>query len=239
MLNLGFGLLLLLFGGGHATPAEAKRKAPEAQPLKDLPSGWTYLRRQGVDTWPGAYHDRISGAFVEFDLGTGIFTGWLSETAAQKQRLQCDDGQLGEVRFRRCRLPGQVCGSQQGAAAARYRLVVNFHTNSGPWTLWSFAANLCDGLQAKRVEELLFEKNRLWLESLDEARTDHVRYLSDRDLTDTKPGMDWREISDRLGPPAESERDAPDGFRVLYWIGGPETKQVWLVFDRGQKLVSK
>jgi hypothetical protein len=54
-----------------------------------------------------------------------------------------------------------------------------------------------------------------------------------------KPGTDWEEISERLGPPVESERSGLDGFKVLYSIGGPASKQVWLVFDRGHKLVSK
>ncbi len=188
-----------------------------------LPSGWIYIEQEGIDTFPGAYHDRLSGTYVNSEVALpGVAAPW-AESAARAPGAKRERSDVGPLRRDRVKLLPTTKGCSQ--------VSVTFTDERRKGLLWNLAADLCSTEQERRFDELIEDlSNSGW--PAPNARAE--RWLTMADFDEIKPGMVWEDLRRRLGPPGAVKRQA-DGFEVGYEVKGGE---MLLAFDRQHHLRS-
>jgi hypothetical protein len=152
-------------------------------PLDRLPPGWVWIPRYSPDSWRGAYHDAVSGAFVSFDVGAGPSpVAFWRDPKRRRSEDRYEAGRVGALRFEWLDLPdfrARVIASHRRDLGLDPSVVYpepgSFEERLYPpegvrhlkatladgkrW--WPFEAELCDATQERRIRELLLGADRV------------------------------------------------------------------------------
>jgi hypothetical protein len=193
-------------------------------PIGTLPAGWVYLPDERIDSVPGIYHDRVSGACVTMDLA---WPSVVSPTPAK----DADVGQASGVRYHRRYEKSKECLNGEA-------LVVSFFPDGEQATslVWHFGAELCGPEQRQRVTDLLFSKARIGLP------LDPPQYPANLptvpEVTAFKPGTSVTEVVAKLGTPRSSSCEKGGRFMVGYAARHGKSYREWdALFDAKQSFV--
>jgi hypothetical protein len=236
--------------------------AEEWQPLKSPPAGWTWIALIPEDSMRGVYHDSVSGAFVEVDIGGERQIGsWAeavrSDGTAELRSGWTEKGVPYEVvtsedaRDTIAAVLGKLGGDTPSdkVADSDYQLLpppecplfaVSYHvTDSGskePNIVWNFSAATCSDSQTTRVRGLLSAGVELREDPL--AATAHLRGRHDAGaLHRLKVGATLHDVLTEVGQPFDCWRWGSDGLVIAY-VAQSTDDLVQLRFDSQQDLVA-
>lgn len=205
--------------------AGTAQAASNGRALRDVPPGWIHVEAESVDTWAFAYHDKVSGAWVRFDVGRPVRESEKVPPLAKK------DGTVGGVRYHSERLPDPICGDISENDHGRLH-VSFFPERQG--RVWNVSALLCTDEQVRRTRDLLFGRMRLQLDA--QLREDN-RFVTEEELKAVRVGMTWQDVMRALGEPADGEPAEGGGFAAYFTLDKPRWHQVRLAFDQNQRLL--
>ena len=164
MIIIGGALLAGFLSASSTDFADAPRQSSCEHPLSALPSGWIHVPQRTVDTWTGAFHDSLSGAFASFDVTTTANTA--SESRANGNGAETTQGIADGIPYEVTRtVDPATTGAQNAApdvrgapalkgtvAPDRARISVSFRSAA---RVWVFRATAYSRLQEERVRALL------------------------------------------------------------------------------------
>jgi hypothetical protein len=224
---------------GGTTPLTAV-----SDPLAPLAEGWIYIEKERFDTVPGAYHDRVSGAFV--NLEWHVLPGFpppeadsVSIAAGADSREGIDSG----VPFKFVSIPGVRTsnGFQRMPGASCQTIVISYLPNGENGRSLNMAAEVCDELQRKRATDLMLGKGEAATKSI--ADGDPYESLSRGTVLSQSNGSTWQRVRSSLGPGIDACKVGTHGFSVIYRLerssGFEGEDMAILVFSREQRLVDK
>jgi len=195
-----------------------------ASPVGSLTAGWVYLPGEGIDSWPGIFHDAASGACVLIDAAWPFVVKPVSSDGAIV-------GESHGVRYHRRERDSRCRGGKYIEASFFPK------DKSGNSLVWNFGADVCDETQRQRVEALLF---RDAVVGAGNARPEQkTRVVPSKELDAIKPGTSWADVASRLGVPSDSSCERDGGFNAGYAVEHKDSyRELDLRFDRRQQLVS-
>ncbi len=188
---------------------------------------WVFAQGEFIDSWPGIYHDRDSGACVEFDVA---FTSIVSPLPAPEGKTpDVEVGRSGGVSYRlkvsgtadelramRARmkregLPAWALPKANGCPGGR-RISVAFMPAglSAHSQVWNAHADACSEDQYQRVRDFFLGPGR-WPATDRRPATDG-RLLAKSEIDAVAVGTAYEEVRAKLGAPSSGECGAGDGF---------------------------
>jgi hypothetical protein len=234
-----------------------------AGPLDRLPPGWLWIPRYSPDSWRGAYHDSVSGAFVSFDRGresnpveywrhakrshgddryergrvASLTFEWLELPAFRNRIIAAHRADLG--------LDASVVYPEPGTyqeriyppdGAVRIAVVLSVGGRS-----WPFEADLCGGpSQRDRIHDLLLGEDRVARNRVGGWRGPTAVLPSDAAKTLVEEPT-FEAFVRRYGQGGIDRPDC-DGLELLYPVRGA-TDSEWLewhlTFDRERRFLRK
>jgi hypothetical protein len=224
-----------------------------AGPIGNLPSGWVYLQRTQIDSMRGLYHDAISGALVQFDIGPARIVG---DGASSSPRGTASRGRTGNGvpyvlatgKDAKAEALAEVGKDFKEATKDEYDVLppegcslvaVSFEPTpqKGAEYRRNFWSDICDERQSTRVRELLLGAPTLSPNPEDDTLVGSAR-LSVKDVDALVTGASLRDILAKHGQPFDSWRWTKEGVVVVYGLDDG-VGSIKLRFDRKQRLVSK
>ncbi len=199
---------------------------------KMLPPGWVYIETQWVDTIMGAYHDTLSGAFLEFEIGLlGLLSPSVKATIAEKE---------GECQGWPYRI-AIIKESPTSIAKNGDLLMVSFMVDDPIWQTWNFSALVDTNFKHQRVMDFIFGDNQTWRGVIRKKRGWSKR-VSRKQVLALEDRIEWLKVQDILGVPWNC-RAWQNGFKVAYECDSAspdndhDTFDAWLLFDQGHYFV--
>jgi hypothetical protein len=235
--------------------------AAQDQPLRDLPAGWVYLPSPSPDSWIGAYHDRESGSFVQFQVDHSDLASYWTKARNSDSSDVVSSGEVGGLPYQMVKLGGNARArflrafkADTGAPLPDYLestlppehssgLIVTFRARrKGEIYNWNFRSDVCDELQERRTRALLLEGSRLRLDPA--TASPPPERAPDLDaFRFVKSGIDLGTVVAKLGLPTHSERYGSDGFVATYSVvtetkDGETLVSVRITFSRDQRVAA-
>jgi hypothetical protein len=219
--RVSFSVAVALLLGRAAIASAADGRS--GSPLGPLPEGWVWLPSEGIDSWMGNFHDKVSGACVHMDAA------WPSVV----RPLGADGSEVGAangIRYHR-RAGKAKC---RGGSSIE---VSFFPPNQGP-LVWNFDADFCQPPQRERTEELLFQRGHVGTGSPVVERQNGRRPAPD-EATGIAIGTPVTAVIEKLGLPADSDCLDSGGFTLGYALSHGQSYREWdLRFDASQGFLS-
>ena len=219
-----FGSLLL-----SAAPlaASAPRKVTSLSNLS-LPAGWIYIPMEAADTFPGAFHDGVSGLVVGSEVVglRGTVLPW-TEGAVRQGGTQ----ELENVR-------GISWALVRRREAHCETATITAHLRPDIGSDWNLRALVCDTSALDRLKELVravAAPNLISVVAPGSAATGALRAA---DVKKLRTGMMWDEIQ-QLGVPLAVEAGADGGLVLTFIDARPHHRNgsVRLILSRERALV--
>jgi hypothetical protein len=112
-------------------------------PIGPLPSGWTYLPAEGIDTWAMVFHDAESGACVTFEAAWPFVVRPTPASGAEV-------GTANGVRYHLKRGAAWRCKNRPALGGSFFP-----PDAADPSIVWSFSVDLCTDSRESRVREFI------------------------------------------------------------------------------------
>lgn len=249
MITVGSILLAGLCFAGSIDHTDAPRQSCD-HPLSELPSGWIHIPQRTVDTWTGAFHDSVSGAFVSFDVTTTSNT--VGHPRANRRGSETTQGIVDGIPYDLTRTNDPTAeGAQstrpdgQGAPElkgntdfGRARIVVSFR---GAERVWVFRVTAYSQLQEERVRALLVGSDAHFCHGQPIEDPGHDTVVAANTYRSLRSGSTASAVLALLGRPQGSQPKGPDGLALWYLVSdGPSGyRHARLDFDKSQRLQGK
>lgn len=199
----------------------------EEGPWRVNSSDWVFAQGEFIDSWPGVYHDRASGACVSFDVA---FTSVVSPLPAPDAKtLDVEVGRKGGVpyrlkvsdtadelratraRMKRDGLPAWALPKGDGCPRGR-RISVAFMPEglSAHSQVWNAHADTCSEDQHQRVRDFFLGPGRG--PATDRRPATDGRLLAKSEIDAVAVGTAYEDVRAKLGAPSSSECGPGDGF---------------------------
>jgi hypothetical protein len=187
-----------------------------------------FAEQEGIDSWPGIYHDRVSGVCVQFDVA---FPSVVSHLKRGTEALP--SGYSG--------VPARLSLTVDAKCKGGRRLQAAFlPSGEGPHDLiWNVYADTCDDTQLSRARQFLFAPGagppRAYTKNPDQGRL-HTR----AELAAVAEGESYATVRSRLGASSMAECKVHGSF-VVSWTedSKPHYREWEYRFNQSQQLVSK
>lgn len=190
-----------------------------AAPVLSPPDGWLLIPGRVVDSYPGVYHDAVSGALVAFDAHGRDAPPAAPYTIEVKPNLHAGESDQPFPPDR----------------ADRLRIVFR-----GNGTNWHFTADVCNAEQDARVRDLLLGPGARLCLGRTPAEPAEPQRVSDSSYSQVKDGDSAAGVMRRLGIPHWAIRLGCGGFQLGYvFERDGRTVLAELEFDRRQRLVRR
>jgi hypothetical protein len=199
----------------------------EPSPLP-IPDGWVQIPYEAYHGPEGAYHDRDSGAWIEYCICIPQLVGvpdW-----AVHPRNAVRSGQLGDIRY------SEFTGGDLG----RSQIAVSYHSADGRFVAF-FRAEVPSEKRRARARSLLLGGTRIWERHWPGYSTPG-RDAVDSDLRALTLGADAPTLYRVTGLVTTSKALASGGFAVQQLFRTDDRSRShwrWLEFDQAQRLVKK
>jgi hypothetical protein len=250
------GVVFICLAAACASPARtrsarlvAASETPDCvAPISGVPDGWLWMPTRVVDSAPGAYHDKISGAFVSYD---GLDRDGILAQSHRKEHPLRVSGHRGTTPYELEVIPdirehlidqgrrrwgsefpeGTIAADTLPLAGAR-RLKLRFVTHSAEW--W-FTSDVYSKTQEKRVRQLLLGPTSGLCEHLVASESEGQGLGPDvlKALVPGTPAQQVLQIPNVL--PYVAYPVGRVGFRLFY---STEDGNIRLHFDQDQALVT-
>jgi hypothetical protein len=193
-----------------------------------LPPGWVYIPMEAADSFPGAFHDEVSGLVVRSEVVPlrGVVHPW-AETALRQGGAQ-EQENIGGIACAVVRRPGAICET--------VTITADLRPDIG--TTWNLETVSCDQNGLDRVKELVRAVVTPEFVSVVAPGSAATGVIRAAEVTRLKAGMQWDEVR-QFGVPLGVEA-APQGGLVLTYIDGRPGHQggsVRLALSRARSLV--
>lgn len=218
--------------------------ADTVYPLTTAPEGWIYLEKDFIDTFPGAYHDSVSGAFVRVEVALVPHVISWSEHQARSRGAVVTRAETDGVPYFMERRK-HISADEQ----AKYRtkleegceqIAIHFLPKGSEGPSWHLRGEACTPTQEERMLALMRGMASTVKNWPDGVRPPSGRLVTPQELAGIAPGMNWERVRARLGPPAQAEKSAADGFVVTYDVESvrrSDDLRVTLAFGKDHMLV--
>ena len=250
MIIIGGALLAGFLSASSTDFADAPRQSSCEHPLSALPSGWIHVPQRTVDTWTGAFHDSLSGAFASFDVTTTANTA--SESRANGNGAETTQGIADGIPYEVTRtVDPATTGAQNAApdvrgapalkgtvAPDRARISVSFRSAA---RVWVFRATAYSRLQEERVRALLLGSDARLCHMQPTEDPGHETVVAAHTYRLLRHGSPASAVLALLGRPQGSQPRGPDGLALWYLVSdGPSGyRHARLDFDKSQRLQEK
>lgn len=249
-------ILLLSEVAALATGALLARD-PVWEPLVTPPVGWTWVALPSEDSIRGVYHDSVSGAFVEVDIGRRTRVGSWRETARHDASVHHSRGVTesgipydlvtaedarGVVARSEGRMTGDTAGDTDdpNVPVGCSLIAVTFPEANAPLgegPVSNFWSATCNNSQKERARQLLLGRSSLRPPMQQPIEQGPAKPR--RRLNLLEKGLALREVLKQNGWPYECRRNATDGIILLMPLPlGAADRMTELTFDRGQHLLT-
>ena len=196
-------------------------------PWSPVPEGWVYLQQEGIDSWMGTYHDRVSGACVHFDVAFPFVVKPLAESTEQPPPIYSG-------------VPFNLTVKPHGSCVEGRRLSASFFPEGDDSTsiVWNLYADTCGSNQYERTRDFLFGMG-----GQPRARPENEdlgRLHSRKELEAVAVGRSFAGIRDALGATSSAECH-PDGSFTANWVedSRPHYKDWEFRFNQDQVMIQK
>jgi hypothetical protein len=186
-----------------------------------------FAEQEGIDSWPGIYHDRISGVCVHFDVA------WPAVVAQLRHGTESLPAGYSGVPARLALTMNADCRSGRRLAAAF------LPTGEGPQDLiWNAYADACNDGQLRRAKEFLLAPGagpRKHPPNPDLGRL-HTR----AELQGVAEGTSYAAVRAQLGASSWAECNMDGGFVVSWTENSRPHYRTWeFTFNQAQQLIRK
>jgi hypothetical protein len=228
----GVGWGALVFGLTCGLGADAGEKPP----LSHVTEGWIFLEGEGYDTAFAAFHDRISGAFVEYEAGFSFVITPLVDSRAKLPTATSSTGDAGGVPYVVVSIP-----SASGKGCEDIAVSFLLRGQESPPGSWNFWTTACTAGQRERTMALILSKAHVARGWRIEDQVHGGGFVDRSDVAALTVGTSWPEVRARLGAPGDAAKASGNGFKVEYELRQPRAAKlpafVTLVFSQAQRLV--
>jgi hypothetical protein len=186
------------------------------------PTGWVYVEEEGIDTAPGAYHDTVSDAFIQSEVGFPHLHQPWADAAAKLPGSTTTKARVGIFDVMTV---GRE-SDKKGCKPLVYRMTDPTRAD----VAWSLRFDACSDEQYQRASAMVE-----WLvkQGWPPPNEPPPRYLTKADFSPLRPGMSWDDVRKALGPSGRVDRGASGGFVVGYEVHRDE---MLLAFGRDRRL---
>jgi hypothetical protein len=199
-------------------------------PWRGAGAEWLFVQSEVQESWPGIYHDRVSGACIRMEV-QGSREGTDAGSPLAVPRDGDEDVRTGVS----AGVPYRVkVGSHPSCPQGR-RIEVTFMPKGSNAT-WSTRAETCGDEQFRRVQEFYFGSGRG--PATERRPNEEARRLKQGEVDALPMGMSFEEVRARFGEPAQGACGPEDGF-TAEWTEDTQTAWVQrtLRFDHERKLI--
>lgn len=213
------------------------------QPSEMSSSDWLYLENEWIDNFLGAYHDKASGSFIEFEVGMRGLMSPYAPAAASAHHASLIRGESGGWPYSMVLIQQNVTASTRRICPALKAekvpvLIVSFDGDHKLYGTWNFEAVLCTPVQQERVTNFLL-KGQDWRNALSSGMQMETKAITREQLNNIPVGTAWERVRQILGPPSDSVA-YEGGFLVSYYCSvykeNDFNNAVWLLFDQNRVL---
>ena len=210
-------LLLSLLAGPAGVPT---------QPWGPVPDDWVFAEQEGIDSWPGLYHDRVSGVCVQFDVA------WPSVVSHLKRSTESLPPEYSGVPARLTLTSDADCKGGRRLSTAFLPKGEGSHD-----LIWNAYADACNDAQLRRAKDFLFTRGAgpLAYPLNPDRGTLHARAT----LQTVADGASYSEVRTQLGAASWAECGAGGSLIVSWYEGKPHFRTWEFTFSQAHVLVRK
>lgn len=206
--------------------------------------GWIFLERESTDTFLGTFHDKISGAFVELEIGMQGLLSQYAPTAASAHHAVLHKGEnsgwqysMVQVQQIGSKSVDQICTSREELKPTIF--IASYSKDDPILHTWNLEAVVCSSLQQERISSFLLKDRQWW--TAPEARGETPGAITKEQLNQIPVGTIWENVRRKIGSPFDSV-PYKGGFLASFYYSIDEkpdyNRAVWFVFDQNRILQS-
>jgi hypothetical protein len=205
-------------------------------------SDWIFLEQESIDVFLGAFHDRVSGAFVNLEVGFPEILSPAAQEIAKRKGGHLVTGENEGWPYAMVLMPedrtkfiNSICPVTPQPIRGQ-ALVISFKGDDPHSSTWNFTTLICGPSQLERVKDFLINGQQ-WRKP--SGQNLEPRTLTPGDLKMASPGTTWSHVRELFGSSFDPFA-FKGGFAVSYYYGSSKeierNQRTWFIFDQARTL---